>query len=89
MNATYEAVVGDEPRNQREVLLPAGVGITRENRGPRRRGRVVPNNTDMVTWLDTSTPGWYSAIKGGRRDARRVIIFASSQQAALFKLFWT
>ena len=95
MNPTYEAVVGLEPRDQREVYLPAGVGFTRESgrHGVRHRkgGRAVPNNKEMLDWLDTSTPGWYTAMKTEERGKmpRRIIIFETSQHAALFKLFWT
>lgn len=94
MNATYAAVVGQEPRETREVPVPAGVSVTRE---PRRRGRftsgggrVVPNNPEMVEWLDHSTPGWYSAMKSSMPNRpSRVLIFSSTADAALFKLFWT
>lgn len=90
MNATFEAVVGNEPRDTREVYLPAGVSITRETR-TKRRGRTVPNNAEMVAWLDASTPGWYTALKGEQvgKVPRRIIIFATSKDAALFKLFWS
>ena len=91
MNATFETVAGWEPRDQREVYLPAGVGFTRQKPRGRSRGRAVPNNEEMVEWLDASTPGWTTAMKTEKvgKMPRRIIQFETSQQAALFKLFWT
>lgn len=82
MNPTFEAVVGWEPRYKREAFIPAGVGVTRD---PKARGRVIPDNPEMVAWLDESTPGWYSALKNNKR----ILLFQTSAHAALFKLFWS
>lgn len=95
MNATFDDLVGSEARTLRTVKFPAGVGATRE---PRRRsgrlrgaGRVIPNNPEMVEWLDASTPGWYSAMYGETLGSKpsRAIVFSTMAHASLFKLFWT
>lgn len=88
MNATYAAVVGQEPSVTREVPVPAGVGVTRQTRKRHMlgKGRIVPDNAEMVAWLDASTPGWYSVVKN---DQGRTLVFATTAHAALFKLFWT
>lgn len=92
MTTTFEAVVGLEPRTAREVALPAGVFVVPEKRIKGRR--TVPDNPEMVEWLDHSTPGWVCvlnrvAVTKTTSRYQRVIIFETSDHAALFKVFWT
>lgn len=93
MNATFDAITEQEPRETREVPVPAGVGVTRQVRKRHNlgKGRIVPDNEDMLAWLDASTPGWYATLKGNRGLAKhhRVLVFTTSAHAALFKLFWS
>lgn len=90
--------------NARTLDLPEGVGTVPEHVRTRRRGnkfrvrtRIVPDNADLVTWLDNSTPGWACVLIGDDQDDLdangwptpiRKLQFMSDRQAALYKLFW-